>query len=191
MNFAKAKIILILAVALFQVLFASATAYAKATPTTAKATSQTLFGGESRDQEISDSKPVPVLPPRPVPKSAIPSAPSTQKPSVKHSSRPTSHARHVPSGSPRSIAAQIAPSGQLGCFDSVISRESSWNVHAVNPSSGAYGLGQALPGSKMSSAGSDWTNNPLTQLRWALSYMDSRYGSPCGAAAHESAYGWY
>lgn len=94
------------------------------------------------------------------------------------------------SGSPQQIAASIVPSGQLGCFDLVINRESSWNLHAENPS-GAYGLPQALPGSKMASAGPDWQNNAFTQLKWALSYMDSRYGSPCGAWSHEVSNGWY
>ena len=94
-------------------------------------------------------------------------------------------------GSPQAIAASLVPSSQLGCFDSVISRESGWNVHAVNPSSGAYGLGQALPGSKMASVGSDWRDNPLTQLRWVLEYMRERYSTPCGALAHENSYGWY
>src|ERR1700722_20412984 len=65
----------------------------------------------------------------------------------------------APSGSPQEIAAELVPSGSLGCFDDVISRESGWDVTAVNPSSGAYGLGQALPGSKMASAGSDWQTN--------------------------------
>lgn len=94
-------------------------------------------------------------------------------------------------GSPQAIAAQIVSSGQLGCFDYVINRESGWDVHATNPSSGAYGLPQALPGSKMASEGSDWRDNPYTQLRWALRYMDSRWGSPCGAAAQERNNGWY
>jgi len=51
----------------------------------------------------------------------------------------------------------------------------------MNASSGAYGLFQALPASKYSSAGSDWQTNPATQIRWGLNYMNSRYGSPCGA----------
>ena len=61
----------------------------------------------------------------------------------------------------------------------------------VNPSSGAYGLVQALPGSKMSSAGADWQTNPATQIKWGLNYMDSRYGSPCGAWAFWQANNWY
>ncbi|MFE2106267.1 transglycosylase SLT domain-containing protein [Kitasatospora sp. NPDC059463] len=95
------------------------------------------------------------------------------------------------SGSPREIAAQIVPAGQLQCFNNIVSRESSWNVTATNPSSGAYGLVQALPGSKMASAGSDWRTNPVTQIKWGLNYMNSRYGSPCGAWAFWQSHHWY
>lgn len=58
----------------------------------------------------------------------------------------------------------------------IINHESGWNVHATNPSSGAYGLAQALPGSKMASAGSDWHDNYQTQLKWFIGYCTSRYG---------------
>jgi flagellar biosynthesis GTPase FlhF len=97
----------------------------------------------------------------------------------------------APSGSPQEIAAQIVPADQLASFDQIISHESGWSVTATNPSSGAYGLGQALPGSKMASAGSDWQTNPATQIRWALSYMDSTYGSPNAAWAFWQAHNWY
>lgn len=89
------------------------------------------------------------------------------------------------------IAERIVPSGQFGCFDWIVSRESGWSVTAMNPSSGAYGLGQALPGSKMASAGPDWQTNPVTQIKWTLGYMDGRYGSPCGAEAFWQNNGWY
>ncbi|MGY0460232.1 aggregation-promoting factor C-terminal-like domain-containing protein [Kitasatospora sp. cg17-2] len=95
------------------------------------------------------------------------------------------------SGSPREIAAQIVPAGQLQCFSNIVSRESSWNVTATNASSGAYGLVQSLPGSKMASAGSDWRTNPATQIKWGLDYMNSRYGSPCGAWAFWQSHHWY
>ena len=52
-------------------------------------------------------------------------------------------------------------------------------MHADNPSSSAYGIPQALPGSKMASAGDDWANNAVTQIRWGLGYIADRYGSPC------------
>ncbi|GAA0662966.1 hypothetical protein GCM10010193_12930 [Kitasatospora atroaurantiaca] len=86
-------------------------------------------------------------------------------------------------GTPQQIAAQIVPASQLQCFNNIIERESGWNVTATNPSSGAYGLVQALPGSKMASAGADWRTNPATQIKWGLSYMNATYGSPCGAWA--------
>ncbi|HEV2344883.1 MAG TPA: hypothetical protein VGS97_12375 [Actinocrinis sp.] len=89
------------------------------------------------------------------------------------------------------IAQQIVPSGEFGCFDWIVSRESGWSVTATNPSSGAYGLGQALPGSKMASAGSDWQTNPVTQIRWTLGYMDERYGSPCAAQSFWEGHNWY
>ena len=95
------------------------------------------------------------------------------------------------SGSPQQIAAQIVPADQLASFSEIISHESGWNVHAVNASSGAYGLGQALPGSKMASAGPDWQDDAATQIRWALGYMDSRYGSPNAAWQFWQADNWY
>ncbi|THA65270.1 lytic transglycosylase domain-containing protein [Streptomyces sp. A0958] len=81
----------------------------------------------------------------------------------------------------QAIARQIVPADQFQCFSNIVSHESTWNYRASNPSSGAYGLVQALPGSKMASAGADWQTNPATQIKWGLSYMNGRYGSPCGA----------
>ena len=80
---------------------------------------------------------------------------------------------------------------QYNCLVALWSRESNWRVNASNPSSGAYGIPQALPGSKMASAGADWQTNPATQIAWGLSYISSRYGSPCGAWAHSEAVRWY
>jgi resuscitation-promoting factor RpfB len=70
-------------------------------------------------------------------------------------------------------------------------RESGWNPRAYNPSSGAYGIPQALPGGKMASAGSDWRTNPVTQMRWGLRYIRQQYGSPQAAWNHEVRHGWY
>jgi hypothetical protein len=95
------------------------------------------------------------------------------------------------SGSAQSIAAQIVPAGQLAAFDQIISHESGWNVTATNPSSGAYGLAQSLPGDKMASAGSDWQTNPATQIKWALNYMDTTYGSPNQAWSFWQNNSWY
>ncbi len=99
-------------------------------------------------------------------------------------------------GDPREIAkALLAEFGfgldQFGCLDSLYTRESGWRVNADNPSSSAYGIPQALPGSKMASAGSDWATNPVTQIRWGLGYIEDRYGSPCGAWSHSEGHGWY
>ncbi|MEV6016895.1 MULTISPECIES: transglycosylase SLT domain-containing protein [unclassified Streptomyces] len=91
----------------------------------------------------------------------------------------------------QAMAAQMVPSGQFQCFSNIVNHESSWNYRAVNASSGAYGLFQALPGSKMSSVGSDWQTNPATQIKWGLNYMNSRYGSPCDAWSFWQANSWY
>ena len=73
---------------------------------------------------------------------------------------------------------------QLGCLTTLWLRESHWNFKSQNTQSGAYGIPQANPGSKMSSAGSDWRTNPITQLKWGMSYISSRYGNPCRALAN-------
>ena len=69
-------------------------------------------------------------------------------------------------------------------------RESGWRTTAQN-SSGAYGIPQALPGSKMASAGADWRTNAATQIKWGLGYISGRYGTPCGAWGHSQSTGWY
>lgn len=84
-------------------------------------------------------------------------------------------------GSLQAYAASLMSSQEFGCFDYIISKESGWNPYIANSSSGAYGLPQALPGSKMASAGADWATNGETQIRWAIGYMNDRYGSICGA----------
>jgi hypothetical protein len=94
-------------------------------------------------------------------------------------------------GQIQAMARQMVPGGQFQCFSNIVDHESSWNYRAVNPSSGAYGLFQALPGSKMSSVGSDWQTNPATQIKWGLNYMNDRYGSPCGAWSFWQANHWY
>ena len=91
----------------------------------------------------------------------------------------------------KSMAQQIVGGGQFQCFSAIVERESSWNYQASNASSGAYGLVQALPGSKMASAGADWRTNPATQIKWGLNYMNDRYGSPCGAWDFWQANNWY
>ncbi|CAM5387360.1 lytic transglycosylase domain-containing protein [Streptomyces xanthochromogenes] len=93
--------------------------------------------------------------------------------------------------SAKTIAQQMMPSDQFQCFSKIVTHESGWNPSATNSSSGAYGLVQALPGSKMASAGADWKSNPATQIKWGLNYMNDRYGSPCGAWNFWQQNSWY
>ena len=80
---------------------------------------------------------------------------------------------------------------QWHCLRHLWNLESSWRVHADNPNNSAYGIPQALPGSKMSSAGSHWRRNAGTQIRWGIRYVHGRYGTPCRAMRHKGAHGWY
>ena len=82
------------------------------------------------------------------------------------------------------------PKSQFPCLDDIWTRESGWNYLAEN-ASGAYGIPQALPGSKMASAGADWATNPATQIKWGLGYIQSIYGTPCGAWAFWQAHSYY
>ncbi|ARX86149.1 aggregation-promoting factor C-terminal-like domain-containing protein [Streptomyces alboflavus] len=91
----------------------------------------------------------------------------------------------------QAMARQMVPAGQFQCFSNIVNHESTWNYKATNASSGAYGLVQALPASKMSSAGADWRTNPATQIKWGLNYMNDRYGSPCGAWDFWQNNNWY
>lgn len=82
------------------------------------------------------------------------------------------------------------PENVWGCADALVTRESGWRVNATNASSGAYGLPQALPGTKMATAGADWQTNPVTQLRWMAGYV-TKYGGWCEALAFQQSRGWY
>lgn len=97
---------------------------------------------------------------------------------------------------PKEIAAIMVAergwsSSEYQCLVDLWNRESHWNPYAENASSGAYGIPQSLPGSKMASAGADWRTNPATQITWGLGYIAGRYGTPCSAWAHSNGYGWY
>lgn len=83
------------------------------------------------------------------------------------------------------------PESWFNGLNSIIQQESGWRVNATNPSSGAYGIPQSLPGNKMASAGSDWRTNPITQLKWMYSYIKGRYGSLQNALSFRAANGWY
>jgi hypothetical protein len=89
------------------------------------------------------------------------------------------------------VAARGWPSTEFDCLVALWSKESGWRVNAYNASSGAYGIPQALPGSKMATAGADWATNAATQVEWGLGYIQGRYGTPCGAWAHSTSVGWY
>ncbi|MDR5700053.1 aggregation-promoting factor C-terminal-like domain-containing protein [Agromyces aerolatus] len=81
--------------------------------------------------------------------------------------------------------------GEYQCLVWLWERESNWRADAYNRSSGAYGIPQSLPGSKMAAAGTDWRTNAATQIEWGLSYISGRYGAPCGAWAHSERVNWY
>ena len=100
-----------------------------------------------------------------------------------------------PAGAQAVAAGLAAERGWTGeQFDALIalwSRESGWRVNALNSSSCAYGIPQALPGKKMADAGADWLTNPATQITWGLNYIQGRYGDPLSALAHSDANHWY
>jgi hypothetical protein len=109
---------------------------------------------------------------------------------------PAAGSASIASRSPQSIAQAMLGSfgwsaSQFSCLEPLWAAESGWSVTASNPSTGAYGIPQAMPGSKMASAGPNWQTSATTQIRWGLGYIRSRYGSPCSAWNHEEAYGWY
>jgi hypothetical protein len=80
---------------------------------------------------------------------------------------------------------------QMPCLDKMWTRESNWRTEARNPSSGAGGIPQALPMSKMAAFGSDYRTNPATQIKWGLDYIEKRYSTPCGAWAFWQSHNWY
>lgn len=93
--------------------------------------------------------------------------------------------------SPKSYAKSQVGSKQFSCLNNLWIKESHWDETATNSSSGAYGIPQALPGSKMANAGKDWKTNPITQVKWGLDYIDDRYDSACNAWQHWLDNGWY
>lgn len=80
---------------------------------------------------------------------------------------------------------------QMTCLDTLWTKESEWLTSATNAGSGAYGIPQALPGAKIAAAGGDWQTNYQTQINWGLTYIESRYGSPCSALNFHYANNWY
>lgn len=96
----------------------------------------------------------------------------------------------VSRGTLKGYAASLVGSAQFSCLEPLWEHESGWSVTAGNRS-GAYGIPQALPGSKMASAGSDWRTNGRTQIRWGIGYIAGRYGNACSAYAHWRSHNWY
>ena len=123
---------------------------------------------------------------------AAPQAPAQQR----SGQQPAAGSAPTASGSPQSIAQAMLGSfgwsaSQVSCLEPLWAGESGWSVTASNPSTGAYGIPQAMPASKMASAGPNWQTSAATQIRWGLGYIKSTYGSPCAAWSHEEANGWY
>lgn len=142
--------------------------------------------------------PTPVAPPAPPARPAPPKPTWTPPPTPKPSVRTYTYTRSytppevsMPRDEVQSYARSLVGSSyEFACLAHIVERESGWNPQAINES-GAYGVPQALPGAKMSSAGSDWRTNPKTQLRWMVSYLRSRYGSACNAWGFWQSHGWY
>lgn len=128
--------------------------------------------------------------------SVVTRAPVTQVVRVGTRQLPDPTTVAVTPGSAQAIGKDLAAArgwgdDQFACLLPLWSRESGWRVDAQNGGSGAYGIPQALPGSKMASAGADWQTNPATQITWGLGYIAARYGTPCGAYSHSLSTGWY
>jgi hypothetical protein len=151
-------------------------------PSSAAGTTSTTTTPTKRPSTSTTSKPT--------------TAPTTTKtttppPSTSSSSSSVGMGYNATPAQAQAIAKQLIPTSQYACFANIIEHESSWNLHATNPSSGAYGLGQALPGDKMAPYGSDWRNSATVQIKWALAYMTGRYGSPCAAWTFWQNHSWY
>jgi hypothetical protein len=105
-------------------------------------------------------------------------------------------AANTPDGA-RATARELAESqygwgeSQFQCLDRLWQKESGWSYTAYNASSGATGIPQSLPGSKMATAGADWQTNATTQVTWGLGYIASAYGTPCSAWSHSQSVNWY
>jgi hypothetical protein len=116
--------------------------------------------------------------------------------SAARTSAHTARAQSVVPEDPREIAESMLAeygwdSSEMSCLDELWVSESDWDVNATNPTSGAYGIPQALPAEKMATAGSDWRTNPKTQIEWGLDYIESSYGTPCSAWEFKQANDWY
>jgi hypothetical protein len=138
---------------------------------------------------------IPTPTPGPATPTPVPKAKPTPVPKAKPT--PVPKAKPTPVPTPRDTVwnARIYAKNRLGikqydCLNVIFTYESKWNPQAGNPA-GAYGIPQALPGSKMAAFGSNWRNSPLVQVKWGIWYVNSRYGSACAANAFLQSYGWY
>lgn len=128
------------------------------------------------------------------PKPVVPAVTTTSSSGSSHSGAPAAGTPDPGSAQAYAqgvLASQGMGADQFNCLVALWNRESHWNVYAYNSSSGAYGIPQALPGSKMASAGADWATSFVTQVNWGLGYVEGRYGTPCGAWDHSESTGWY
>jgi hypothetical protein len=141
-------------------------------------------------------KPPPPPPPPPVVEPPAPPKPAAAAPKKAPASAAPLPVVAVSPGTAQAIGHDMVLArgwgeDQFSCLSKLWTKESGWNASANNPSSGAYGIPQSLPGSKMASAGADWATNPATQIKWGLGYIEDRYGAPCGAWAHSVSHNWY
>jgi hypothetical protein len=126
---------------------------------------------------------------------------NTQKTAVAYTapakavSRPAPKVNNTPAGAKAFAKTYLKSIGwgdaQHKCLVTLWDHESGWKFNIANPYSGSYGIPQALPGNKMASAGADWRTNSQTQIKWGVSYIKSRYGTPCGAYNAWRIKGWY
>jgi hypothetical protein len=141
------------------------------------------------DPAPAPANPAPALPSPAVPAPAPPSPPPVVVPSL------PGGAVNDPAGAKSYASSRLGAHGwgqdQFLCLAQLWTKESNWLTTATNPYSGAYGIAQALPPGKYSSAGADWLTSYRTQIDWGLGYIRERYGSPCAAWNHSMAKNWY
>ncbi|MGH1561989.1 lytic transglycosylase domain-containing protein [Mumia sp. DW29H23] len=152
--------------------------------------------GERDTSEVSRSAERPAVPEESAaPKPSVADAKKKQVAASGRAAKVITETARMQDRDPREIAkamlADFGFSGQFQCLDDLWVGESNWRWNADNPTSSAYGIPQALPGSKMASVGADWETNPATQIKWGLGYIKDRFGDPCSALSFKQGNGWY